>query len=223
MLKVNNLKKTYDGLNVIDDISFELAENEVTAVIGPSGCGKSTMLNIISGLETDYQGVVTRTNHKLGYVFQEDRLLSWMTVYQNIRCVHKKGDETEIQTYIDAVGLKGFENYYPDHLSGGMRQRCAIVRAFYYGGKLLLMDEPFKSLDYNLRLEMLDVLKSVRKVQESSILFVTHDIDEALTIADRILVLSKRPAAIVKEIKLAGKDDTDLFHCKKEIIQWIRY
>ncbi len=224
MLKVIGLKKYYNHRKILSDLSFEVGENEIAAIVGPSGCGKTTMLNIISGLEKEYIGYVEKTSGKIGYVFQEDRILTWLTVAENIKIVNQKGSDKEVQYYIDLVGLNGYEKFYPDELSGGMKQRCAIARALYFGSDFLLMDEPFKSLDYILKQKMLADLLEIHKVQKNSILMVTHDIDEALTVGDKILVLQKNPCKLVREINLKEmkKDEKlNLEEIRKEILDLI--
>lgn len=201
MLDVIGLRKEFSGLPVLENLNLHVDQKEITAIVGPSGCGKSTLLNLIAGITGDYDGQIRNRAEKTGYVFQEDRILPWLTVYDNIRVVRDDTDEARILQLIDQMHLTGFEDYYPDQLSGGMRQRCGIARAFYYGSELLLMDEPFKSLDYSLRQEMLTYLKALWEQEQNSVLFVTHDMDEALQIADRILVFGPRPSSVVEEIR----------------------
>lgn len=205
MLKVQNLRKYYNHKKILSDISFEVDDNQIVAVVGPSGCGKTTLLNILSGLNSDYTGFVHNYFQKVGYVFQEDRILPWLTVFENIKIVKENGTEEEINQCIEMVGLKGYENYFPEELSGGMKQRCAIARALFFGSDFLLMDEPFKSLDYILKQQMLMDLKKIHEQERNSILMVTHDIEEAILIADKILVLKKNPCKVVKEILLDEK------------------
>ncbi len=202
MLEVKQLCKLFNGLPVLEGLNLTVGEREITALVGPSGCGKSTLLNLIAGITGDYEGEIINGFGRTGYVFQEDRVLPWMTVYDNIRIVRDDTDHKRIMQLIEQMHLDGFEDYYPDQLSGGMRQRCGIARAFYYGSELLLMDEPFKSLDYCLRIEMLSYLKALWEQEQNTVLFVTHDIEEALQIADRILVFSRRPSSVIREIKL---------------------
>lgn len=202
MLKVQNLRKYYNHKKILSDISFEVEDNQIVAVVGPSGCGKTTLLNILSGLSSDYTGFVNNYFQKVGYVFQEDRILPWLTVFENIKIVKESGTEEEINQCIEMVGLKGYENYFPEELSGGMKQRCAIARALFFGSDFLLMDEPFKSLDYILKQQMLIDLKKIHEQERNSILMVTHDIEEAILIADKILVLKKNPCKIVKEFTI---------------------
>lgn len=206
LLKIENLTKKFEDLSVIENLNLHIDKNEIVAIIGPSGCGKSTLLNIISGIIKKYDGNMHTSKHTIGYVFQEDRLFPWMNVIENVKIVNDHSKEEDVLNIIEEVGLKGFEKSYPDTLSGGMRQRCAIARGFNYNCDLLLMDEPFKSLDYNLRIEMLSTLINIWQKSKKSILFITHEIDEALTVANRIIVLKRRPTEVIKEIIL-NKDD----------------
>lgn len=210
MLSVNNISKSYNLLPVINNISFEVADNEIVAIIGPSGCGKSTLLNIIAGLESKDNGKIEHSGDTVAYVFQDDRLLQWRTVWDNIKIVNDCVDEDEIADLIFKVGLTGFEKYKPNQLSGGMKKRCGIARAFYYKSNLLILDEPFQGLDYGLRQEMLKMLLDIWNCRKQSVLFITHEIDEALTVASRILVMSKRPGTIVKEFNLTELNDRGL-------------
>lgn len=209
MLKTSSLNKSFGDLPVLSDLNLEIKPQEIVALIGPSGCGKTTLLNIISGLDTPDGGSVECADNHISYMFQGARLLPWRTVYENIRLVREDAGKNEIMALIEAVGLKGFENYYPGQLSGGMAKRCALARAFHYGGRLLLMDEPFQGLDYGLRMEMLSMLLSIWRSERRSVLFVTHEIDEAMTVATRIAVLSSRPTTIKEVIELPGKEGRD--------------
>lgn len=225
LLKIENLTKSFDKLKVIENLNLNIEKNEIVAIIGPSGCGKSTLLNIISGIVKKYEGQIHTSKPTIGYVFQEDRLLPWMNVLENVKVVNDNSKEVHALKIIEEVGLKNFEKSYPDTLSGGMRQRCAIARGFNYDCDLLLMDEPFKSLDYNLRIEMLNTLIKLWNKSKKSILFITHEIDEAITVANRIIVLKKRPTGVAKEIILdkesIGNRDInsdEFIKYKKEII-----
>lgn len=209
MLRIEQLGKSFGDLEVLHDFNLEINPGEIVAMIGPSGCGKSTLLNMISGLASPDEGSVSVGTERLGYVFQSTRLLPWRTVYDNIRLGRDDHAPEEIRALIKAVGLEGFERYYPGQLSGGMAKRCALARAFYYGGDLLLMDEPFQGLDYGLRMEMLEMLLDIWRRKRRSVLFVTHEIDEALTVASRIAVLSARPTTVREVIALPGSEGRD--------------
>ena len=227
MLTMDSVSLKYGDLTVLDDISFQVAQNEIVAIIGPSGCGKTSLLNIIAGLQSPTQGTVQVTGNKTAFIFQDDRILPWRTVWENIALVSDTTSPDTIKGLIQDVGLKGFEHYYPDTLSGGMKKRCGIARAFYYNSELLLMDEPFQGLDYMLRREMLEMVLQVWEKHRQGILFVTHEIDEALQIANRILVLSKRPTHILSEIQLPPYAErelqaTTMSAIRQEIIQLLR-
>lgn len=202
MIKIKNISKSFDDLKVIDDISFEIGKKEIVCILGPSGCGKSTLLNIIAGLNKEYLGTIENNVSKISYVFQEDRLLEWKTAYENIQFVNKNSEKKDILKLMKEIGLEGFENNYPRELSGGMRQRCSIARAFNFKAPLLIMDEPFKSLDYTLSLQMIKKLIKVWQESENSILMVTHNIDQALMLGNKLLVLSKKPTVLLEKIKI---------------------
>lgn len=226
MLEVEHVTKGFHDLLVLNDINFHISDDEIVAMIGPSGCGKSTLLHIIAELLPPEIGCVTYSGRTKSFVFQDDRLLPFKSVWQNISIVHDSEDRETIQKLIEDVGLAGFETYKPHQLSGGMKKRCGIARAFYYQSKLLLMDEPFQGLDYCLRHEMLNMLLTLWNKHKQSILFITHEIDEALTVANRILVLSNRPSTIIKEFLLPPyenrtQETKQLNQIRQEIISLI--
>ena len=208
MLTIDRVCKSFGSLSVLKDVSLTVGDGEIVALIGPSGCGKTTLLDIISGLSQPDSGTVIG-GENISYMFQSARLLPWRTVYENIRLVREDVSPEEIHELIKAVGLEGFANYYPDQLSGGMAKRCALARAFHYQGTHLLMDEPFQGLDYGIRMEMIAMLLSVWKKHRQGILFVTHEIDEALTVASIIVLLRARPMTIRDVISLPGKEGRD--------------
>jgi NitT/TauT family transport system ATP-binding protein len=185
-------------IRALDGLDFEMHGQTFVSMVGPSGCGKSTFLNIVSGIETPTSGSVTVTTDdgkpaRLGYVFQDPRLLPWRTVTANLLYVQpERTEETlaHVRKYVDMVGLKGFEDMYPAHLSGGMQQRVGIARAFSVEPDLLLMDEPFSHLDAitarALRQELQDVWRQTKK----TVLFVTHDVMEAVQLSSRIIIVA---------------------------------
>jgi len=181
---------------------MNLEEHKLVCILGPSGCGKTTLLNIISGVIAPDQGEITGlTGKTISYLFQEPRLLPWKTAVQNIDFVLKDKlslaeRESLIKKYIEIVGLKGFENYYPSQLSGGMKQRVAIVRAFAYPSDILLMDEPFKGLDLQLKTAVMQAFLNLWLMEKRSAIFVTHDIDEAVLLGDEIYILSGPPTSV---------------------------
>ena len=207
----------YVELKVLDNITYELAKGKILAIIGPSGCGKSTILNIISGLEKHNSGEVY-VDGKIGYMFQKDNLFEFRNVYQNIilaleikKMSKDKERIKEVNRLCDTYGLTDFLKVKPSKLSGGMRQRVALIRTLATSPDILLLDEPFGALDYQTKLEVIDdIYKIIRKENITAIL-VTHDISEAISIADEIIVLSKRPSRIknVHKVKLSlGKNKT---------------
>jgi NitT/TauT family transport system ATP-binding protein len=200
LVDLKNIKKSFLDLDVIYDVSFDVLEDEILCIIGPSGCGKTTLLRMIAGFESfDSGSIVQSKNLKVSYIFQEERLLPWLNVFDNIKYVLDGCGVTDSMIYsmLSKVGLKGYEKYYPSSLSGGMRSRVAIVRAFLYPHDLILMDEPFKSLDSKLKFELLDLFVSIVKKKKGSVVFVTHDGAEAKKVADRIIYLSDKPSVVL--------------------------
>jgi NitT/TauT family transport system ATP-binding protein len=198
-------------LPIIDGISFDLVDNEFVCILGPSGCGKSTLLKIIAGLREPSSGRVKHEGFvsdppRLGMMFQEPTLLPWRTVTQNLTLplelmkVGKAERTSRVKRWIEIVGLEGFEDYYPLGLSGGMAQRVALARALIHEPDYLLFDEPFGALDALTREQMADELLQVWSERKKGIIMVTHSISEAILLSDKILVLSARPARIVKVI-----------------------
>ena len=191
------------------DATFEVGRGEFVAVVGPSGCGKSTLLNMTAGLmrasygTVAYDGkIVSSVNHRVGYMTQKDNLLPWRTVLGNIglaleiKGVDKAEREARANEFVKLVGLQGFENHYPSELSGGMRKRVSLARTMIYKPETLLMDEPFGALDAQLRLVLHDLLLSVWEATKTTIVFVTHDLAEAITLADRVVILTARPGRV---------------------------
>ena len=205
-LTVRNVKKSYGQLEVLRKISFEVEEGNFACIVGESGCGKTTLLKIIAGIERADEGDILYNgepirNEDIGYVFQDDRLLPWRNALENVSFALemrgiKNGDKAE--KYLELVGLKGFEKYYPHQLSGGMRQRVGICRALAVNPKILLMDEPFASLDAQTRNRMQMELLKIWDRDRKTVIFVTHSIDEAVFLADEVVVLSRRPASVLE-------------------------
>lgn len=214
-LEVQGVSKNFgsngSALEVLRDINLTIPDGEFTCILGGSGCGKTTLLRIIAGLERDYSGGVRLGNAAIegpgldrGLVFQEHRLLPWLTVNENVGfgIVDLPAAEKveRVRQYVELVGLKGFEGSYPHQLSGGMAQRAAIARALASRPKLLLLDEPFGALDALTRIRMQQELLRIWSAQRTTMVLVTHDIDEAIFLADRIVVLSSRPGTIKRVI-----------------------
>lgn len=185
-------------VRALDGLDFEMGGQTFVSMVGPSGCGKSTFLNIVSGIETPSSGSITVTADgggpaKLAYVFQDPRLLPWRTVMSNLLYVHReKTDETRarISRYLEMVGLKGFEHMYPAHLSGGMQQRVGIARALSVEPDLLLMDEPFSHLDAITARTLREELQAIWEQTKKTVLFVTHDVLEAVQLSSRIIIVA---------------------------------
>lgn len=195
-IELRNVQKSYevDGslLPVLRGINLKLSENTITVVLGRSGCGKTTLLRLVGGLEKPDAGEIRfHTEHKTAFVFQESRLMPWLNVWDNVRfgLKNKVDDTAFIQKTIHMVGLNGFEKAYPNQLSGGMQQRVAIARALAYKPSFIMMDEPFAALDYFTRSQMQRELKHLQQKRGASILFVTHSIDEALLLGDKIIMI----------------------------------
>lgn len=211
-LQVNHIKKEYPGLPTLGDISLTLENGEFVSVLGPSGCGKSTLFSVIAGLTMPDQGQVTIDGEDLtgqtgrvSFMHQKDLLLPWKSILDNTALpLFLKGIKTQeareqARSYFSLFGLEGFEHYYPAQLSGGMRQRAALLRTFLFSRDILLLDEPFGGLDAMTRQSMQAWLMNVLKELGASILLITHDVDEAIILSDTIVVLSQRPA-MVKEV-----------------------
>jgi NitT/TauT family transport system ATP-binding protein len=199
----------------IRDLNLSVGENEFVSLIGPSGCGKSTFLLMAAGLDEPSAGElffngdpVEGPGEKRGMVFQSYTLYPWLTVAENIRfALQKSGlganeQKSLVDEFVSLVGLKGFENAYPNQLSGGMRQRVAIARALVYRPQMLLMDEPFGALDAQTRRLMQELLLRIWESHRTTVLFVTHDIEEALLLSDRVYVMSARPGTLKTEVKV---------------------
>jgi NitT/TauT family transport system ATP-binding protein len=219
VLSVENLFKTFPcrsgAVTALKDVSFQVYRREFMCVIGPSGCGKSTLIRILAGLEDASEGKVLLDGNPVsgpgpdrGMVFQSYTLFPWLTVKQNVmfgpRMAGQKGGsaESEARQWIDLVGLSRFENCYPHMLSGGMKQRVAIARALANRPRILLMDEPFGALDAQTRCQMQGYLLQIWKNLDITILFITHDLDEAAFLADRILVLKANPGEVNEIIEV---------------------
>ena len=213
-------KRASEPIRVLENISAHVSRGEFVCLVGPSGCGKSTLLNIVAGFISPSSGdafvegqLVTGPDPRRIFIFQENGVFPWLTVQENIafgvRAVENR-DEI-VARYTEMVGLTGFENAYPRELSGGMRQRVEIARALAANPDIIYMDEPFGALDFITRMKMRADLVRIWQSEKKTILFVTHDIEEAVQLADRVLVMSKRPATIqqIIEIDLPRPRDLD--------------
>lgn len=218
ILNIKNLRKIYHTKHTetlaVEDFSFSLSEGEFVAIVGPSGCGKSTILSVLCGLEKKSGGTIEMNdNIKLGYMLQNDSLFEWRTILENcllgLEINHNLNEETKnnVLKLLNTYGLKDFINSYPSSLSGGMRQRVALIRTLATNPDILLLDEPFSALDYQTRLAVSDDVYNILKKEKKSAIIVTHDLAEAISMADKIIVLTKRPATIknIFDINLTNK------------------
>lgn len=217
---LKNIGKTFplgktDSVKAVEDVSFTFGQGELISLLGPSGCGKTTVLKMIGGLLSATEGTIEIGGNlvdgpypDVGMVFQAPTLMAWRTVMGNVlfpmEVLHQNNAAAKerAQELLELVGLGGFENSYPKQLSGGMQQRVALCRALIHEPSILLMDEPFGALDELTRLEMNDLLLEIRRVTGATVIFVTHSISEAVYLADRVLVFSKRPAMIASDLNV---------------------
>ncbi|MFA5384228.1 MAG: ABC transporter ATP-binding protein [Eubacteriales bacterium] len=203
----NHVYKSFGQTKVLDDFSFSVPSGKIICLIGPSGCGKTTILNLLAGLEQPDTGSISGTaDLRISCVFQEPRLLPWKTVSENISFVLQdltlSRQQELIEMYLKAMGLYEYRDSYPKALSGGMKQRLALCRAFAFPHDLLLLDEPFKSLDTPLRMELVQQVAGMWGENPRTIIFVTHDILDALLLGHFILVLSAKPAAMLDTLEI---------------------
>lgn len=209
-IAVKSLSKTFETkkgtLEVLNDVSFDVYENEFLVILGPGQCGKTVMLNIMADIEQADGGTVEFDgSSEVGFVFQRYALFNWKNVLKNVEAPLKfKGVEKEqrrkiARKYLDLVGLKDFEKAYPTQLSGGMKQRVGIARAYTSGNDVILMDEPFGALDAQTRYQMQDEILKLRETEKATVVFVTNNIEEAIYLGDRILLFSNKPSQIVRE------------------------
>ncbi|WDV44445.1 ABC transporter ATP-binding protein [Clostridiaceae bacterium M8S5] len=234
MYKIRDINKSYGELIVLENLNIDINKNIITCIIGPSGCGKTTLFNIIAGmLNADSGKLGDIENETISYLFQESRLLKWKTVKENIEFVLKdKMDLKEIREvtdkYLKLVGLKEYKDYYPNKLSGGMKQRVSIARAFAYPADLLLMDEPFKSLDYELKTNLIYDFRRIQRVDNKTVIFITHDINAASILGDEIIVLTDKPTKIKKVVtntipkESRSLENAELLDFQRGLIQVIK-
>jgi len=205
-LSLDNISHGYGEVSVLQNLNLTVKPGEFVVLVGPSGCGKTTLLNILSGYLKPRSGSVQREGI-IRTVYQHDGLFPWLTVRENIsmglRLIENKSQhENELRELIELIHLQGFEDHYPHQLSGGMRQRVELARVIAGDSDILLMDEPFSALDYQTRLRMRQELVRLLEKRPRTVVFVTHDIEEAVQLADRVLVLSDRPTLISRELKI---------------------
>lgn len=240
-VKVDHLVKKFDELLVLDDISFSVKKGEFLCIVGPTGCGKTTFLNSLTGLYDITSGSITidgepmdLKKHSVAYIFQEYSTMPWLTVEQNVQFAlklkHAAADvvRKQAEKYMELVGLTQFRDYYPDQLSASMLQRVVIARAFATEPELLLMDEPYGQLDTELRYRLENELLNLWRQSGTTVIFITHNIEEAVYLGERILVLSNKPTTIKKEITntlpmprdIAAPAFIELRNQVTELIKW---
>lgn len=224
LLKISNIAMNYHSIKgetqALKDVSFEVSDGKFISILGPSGCGKSTLLNIMSGLlepssgHVLYKGDDIKKNlDKIGYMFQKDHLFEWNTVWENVilglKIKKQLNNESKerVNELLDAYGLLRFKNHYPSELSGGMRQRVALIRTLALNPEILFLDEPFSALDYQSRLLVCDDVYKIIKTEKKTAIMVTHDIAEAISMSEKVIVLSKRPSNVKVEVPIDFKND----------------
>lgn len=244
---IDNVRRVFpaqvDGqsaIEAVNHVSAKIKPGEFVALIGPSGCGKSTLLRMLAGLDRPTNGKVLvdgaeikKASREIGLVFQDPTLYPWLTVEKNVgfglKLVHKYRDsKKEIQRFIDLVGLTGFEQKYPSQLSGGMQQRVALARALINYPKVLLFDEPFGALDAFTRIKMHDELIKIWQEHKITMVMVTHDVEEAVYLADRIFTMTPRPAILKKIINVnlphpRKRDSQEFIHLKEEVLKVLNF
>lgn len=240
-VKVTHLTKKFDDLLVLDDISFTVKEGEFLCIVGPTGCGKTTFLNSLTKLYKPTSGEILINDepvdllkHNIAYIFQEYSTMPWLTVEENvgfgldIKKIPKSEAKEKVNEYLQVVGLEKYRKYYPDQLSASMLQRVVIARAFATEPEVLLMDEPYGQLDIELRFRLEDELLKLWERNKTTVIFITHNIEEAVYLGERILVLTNKPTGIKKEIfnniqrprNIAAKDFVDLRNEVTDLIKW---
>lgn len=228
LLEIRDLSLTYHTKDyetqALNNLSLRVSEGEFISIVGPSGCGKTTILSLIAGLLVPSSGEillngekVSGINKNIGYMFQQDNLFDWLTVENNVLLglkIQKKLNNTTKEfafSLLEKYGLQEFSKHYPAELSGGMRQRVALIRTLATSPSILLLDEPFSALDYQTRINIQEIVHSIIKDEKKTALLVTHDIAESIVMSDRIIVLTKRPAQIKNDISLAFSPELSPF------------
>ena len=226
IIKINKLRKKYfdkkQEILAIDDITLTVNEGEFLVIVGPSGCGKSTLLNIIGGIDYKNSGeIIVNNDVKIGYMLQTDCLFSWLTILDNallglkINNLLTEDNIDYVKSLLKTYGLTEFMHSYPSSLSGGMKQRVALIRTLALRPDILLLDEPFSALDYQTRLMVADDVYKIIKKEKKTVIMITHDIGEACSIADRVVILSDRPSKVKKIINIEMTDKSSPINNRK--------
>ena len=210
MIEIHIKEKSFNNIKILEDINISIKEAEFLSIIGPSGCGKTTLLNLISSLDTNFNGTARVFSSNIGFMFQDSRLIPWLNIKENLLIISKNKNLDEINELLKLVGLENILEEYPKNLSGGMARRVALVRAFVNHPKVVFLDEPFISLDYptanSLKKDFLNLCKKFN----STVVLVTHDLSEAIYLSNRILFLSKNPAKVIFEYKNSNNQEFNL-------------
>ncbi|MDV4151525.1 ABC transporter ATP-binding protein [Clostridium sp. AL.422] len=221
---LKNISKSFDNMKILKDINIEVNEGELVSILGPSGSGKSTIFNILTNIINSDNGEV-KINGNISYMYQKDMMVPWKKVIDNIgiplifKGIAKKDAREDVKKHIDEFGLSGFEYKYPSQLSGGMKQRANFLKTYLTSSDIMLLDEPFGALDSITRRKMQNWLLELTKEMNSTILFITHDIDEAILLSNRIYIISEKPAVIKGEIEVnLPKDRNEKIVTSKEFI-----
>lgn len=205
---LRGISKSFDNMVILKDINIEVNEGELVSIVGPSGSGKSTIFNIITNL-IKFDSGEKRVNGDVSYMYQKDMMVPWKKVVDNIatplvfKGMDRKNARKEVEKYISTFGLTGFQNKYPNKLSGGMKQRANFLQTYLTSNDIMLLDEPFGALDSITRSNMQQWLLDIKKNMNSTILLITHDVDEAVLLSDRVYVISEKPAVIKGEVKVS--------------------
>ncbi len=228
LLAINNLQKKYYTktceILAIKDLSFDLYEGEFISIVGPSGCGKSTFLNILTNLDDLTKGTITyfKDNLKIGYMLQSDSLLDWKTILENaligleIKKIKTKENILYVNNLLDTYGLGEFKKSYPKELSGGMKQRVALIRTLALKPDILVLDEPFSKLDYQSSLRVSDDVYKIIKKEKKTVIMVTHDLAQAISLSDRVITLSKRPCVVKNIYKIKREKNLSPIENRKD-------
>lgn len=216
-IKIDNLRKSFGNLQVLDGISFEMQESSIAAILGPSGCGKTTLLNILSGIVNAEAGAMTGLEGKrFSYCFQEPRLLAWLSAEDNMRYAMASLQDTKIieqriSRFLEEAGLSEFRHFRPHQLSGGMQKRLSLARAFAFPSDILLLDEAFSAVDLKQKIELMQAFLKLWKDERPTSVIVTHDMHDALFLADQVIVLSQRPAHVRGILQINTPHEARLF------------
>jgi len=240
MIDIHGLNKSYGSLKVLEDINIHIEEGEFISIIGPSGCGKSTLINIMAGLDNATSGEILVENKEISgpstdriMVFQNSSLFPWLTVEENVGfglkniCKDPKEINKKVNEVLKKVHLSRFKNSYPHELSGGMKQRVAIARSIVMNPKILLMDEPFSALDEQTRMLLHNELQQIWLETKKTIIFVTHNIREAVKLSDRVIILGVKPGSIVEDIKIQiphprGTANSMIYHMEEKVFSKLK-